>query len=707
MLKLRRILQTLTATALLLAATAATAAPVDISADEISRSGDGVIVAKGNVIIKRESETLRADEVLYRTEQKILEARGHVVIESPQATIEAEDAIMQINSKTGHMNKATIILPDGARLVAERVKRIDDQRFEAEELTYSACPIDEESWSIAAAKAELDQQEGSLTVQHSRFQLWDIPVLYTPWWQQPLRRKSGLLMPGIASGKRRGTEVAVPLYFAPYDSFDATITPHWMSARGFMGETELRHISGFGHELIHAAGIRDSVTQRLRGQVKGEILWNLPANLTLAASGNHVSDSDYLADYSADADISSSYLSSMASLSQSGSYGDLSGEWSLLEVHQQNILLQSNARTLQIDPRLESHVQWSLHPNLIANFDQQTTRFERKIGTYGWRMDLNPYIEIPWELGNGGISALLHAGSHHTRYWLSQDTAAAQNIRRALTDKMPTRTTADISLEVRSDFEHIDSGRKWRHVISPIVRFDHIDAPDQSLLPVFDSTFGRLTWNNLMAGNRFTGYDRIERTNRFSAVLETILQHKSDPDEAAIDLLTLRAGLAYDLTLTSIDPVRQATPTKPFSNILGEVILKPLTNISLSGSGQYNSAQNYWATYNGAASYTGDAGNRLSIAYQYTNAKYSVAAQTFRLNGKYRLLDRWNIQGRWDYDALQKITQNALVGIQYQHPCWSLGVEGYRTNRRTGTTNAANTGFRILLEFKGLGSVGS
>jgi len=680
------------------AASPALAAQIDIEADEITRSADGVVIATGNVVIKRTTDTLRADKVVYRTEQKVLEARGHVVIESPQATIHAEQAVMNTDSQTGNIQKAVITLPGGERLQAERLKRIDDQRFEAEGVIYSACPVDEESWRIRASSALLDQQEASLTMTDGRFELWEIPILYTPWWQQPLKRKSGLLMPQVNSGNRRGTELAIPLYFAPAENWDTTITPRWMSARGIMGEAELRHISALGTERFYAAGINDSLTQKTRGRLQSDILWQLPANLNFAVKADHVSDQDYLADYTSGSDISTRYLQSVATLSQAALYGDLEVGWSLSAQHQQDLLLASNASTLQILPRLESRASWFAHPNVIFNIEQQTTRFDRTTGVAGWRMDLHPYVEVPWELAGGGISAKLQAGTHHTRYWLKQTNLA---------ETAPVRTTAEFSLEVRSDFESINKQGSWRHAISPILRYDFIEAPDQSALPNFDSAFGLLAWNNLLSGNRFSGYDRIEKTNRVSLMLENRFQHKSGVDALARDLLIVRAGVSYDLQRQTVDAALKPAATRPFSNLLGAIIFQPATGIYLSSSGQYDPGNKYWATISSALRLNDSSGNNLSIGYQLTDARYTTESQLMNISTNLNLPGRWRANGNWQYDYLLKFTQQTTLGLKYQHPCWTAGTEVYRINRRTGTAKASNLGFRILLEFKGLGSVGS
>ena len=688
------------ASALLLIAPLAGAAPVDINADHISRTADGVVRASGHVIITREFDTLSADKVSYRSKEHVLQASGHVVIISRKAKIEADKATMHTASKAGHMDNAVITLPDGSRLKASHLKRIDAQTYEADELSYSACPVDDESWRIRARHGLLDQHSGSLTTTGSRFELAGIPVLYVPWWQQATRRKSGFLMPGFGIGKRRGTEVALPYYWAPSTSWDATLTPHWMSARGIMGELELRHRSVTGNEFIQMAGIRDSITHSNRNRLKAKIDRQLPASLYFNASVDHVSDHDYIADYATSTDLSTPYLRSSATLSQSGSYASFSGNWSLQAQHQQNTLLNSNASTLQILPRLQSQLQWTLPGNALLHLDQQSTRFDRRLGIDGWRMDLHPYIELPWELAGGGITATLSAGTHHTRYWLQNNPPAT------LANSIPSRSTAELSMELRSDFESINQQRTLRHVISPVVRYDFIHAPDQTGLPNFDSGFSQLTFSNLLAGNRFTGYDRIERINRFSLMLESKLQLKTENTDIARDVLIARIGTAIDMLRQRIDRTLQQRPTQALSNLLGEISWSPATGISLSGAGQYNSAANYWATISSALNLT-STDKQLHLGYIFTDKRYATPAKLINISGTYQLQQRWHASASWQYDILQKLSQQASVGLQYQHACWTIGLEAYRSNRRSGTTTSSNLGFTLLLEFKGLGSVGS
>ncbi|MDX8408040.1 MAG: LPS assembly protein LptD, partial [Mariprofundaceae bacterium] len=619
---------------------------------------------------------------------------GNVEMQSSEGRIVAESAEVNSDTHAGNIEQATVYLPDGERLQAAKVTRINDSLFEAHDARFSSCPAGDEAWALQAESVRLDQREGELSARGASFEVGGVPVLYSPWWLQTLKRKSGLLTPKVGTGKRRGTELGIPWYFAPADNWDATLTPTWMSARGVMGEAEVRHVSRLGHERINVAGINDAVTGSTRSRLQSDIAWHLPKGIELAIRADHVSDHLYLADYAAGSDASTRYLQSTATLSQAYISDSFNSDWMLTGQHQQDMTLASNATTLQILPRLESRMQWQALEHAYLHMDQQTTRFARATGQDGWRMDLHPYVEVPWQLAGGGLSASLQVGSHFTRYWLQ---AGALNASRQ-------RTTGEASFELRSDFERISADTTWRHQISPVLRYDYISASDQTNMANFDSTFGRLTWSNLLTGNRFTGRDRIEKINRISLMLETRLQHKDGL--AARELLLFRAGAAYDMLRQSVDPALQAAATRPFSNLLAELTLTPMQGLRLFASGQYNPADRYWSTLTSSLDIAAGRVN-FHAGYQLTDARYALESQLLDLSATLRLGQRWQASGRWQYDNLLKLTQQTTLGLKYSHPCWSLGVEGYRLNRPNGTAQSSDFGARILLEFKGLGSVGS
>lgn len=683
---------------LLLAAVDATAKGIDVAADTITRDASGAIVAEGDVIISREGENLKADKVIYDAENKTLNAVGSVRVESKRTTITAEEASMQTENRSGSLKQATATFPEGQRLEANEIRRVDENHFQADDVRFSSCPPEDQSWSIHTEKAKLDLEEGWLSGRHTRFEVAGMPILYTPYWSHSLRRRSGFLMPEFGTSQHRGTEWALPYYLAPAESWDATITPRWMTRRGFMGNIEYRHVSRTGNELYRVEGIKDKVLTKQRNRVQAEVHHRLP-HLRFDLSGDYLSDLDYLADLPGNTEAATTpYLQSQASLSGTETYGD----WMLMARHQQNLRsTRNNAETLQIAPQFESRLRIPvLNHHAYLLLDQQSTRFIRKTGYDGWRVDLGPAIEIPWKMAGGGINSTLNIGTRHTRYWLRNFTGASAQQRNGVIGSLDTRAT----------FERISSDDHWRHAIVPIIRLDVSNMPTQSGLPNFDSDFNRLTINNLMAGSRFMGRDRVERMQRISMLIESTLQHRNGSDHnsgPARTVSALRVGASYDMKRESVDPLLLPASNRPFSNLLGELMISPRRAITFTTGGQYDSVAKYWASaYANLAAQSEDEHHMLRISWQKTDARYAQASQMISLYASTRVAARWDIFGRWQYDRLLKLTQQAAAGFNYTHPCWNLQLETYRSNL-AGSDRRSDYGFRFLLGFKGLGSVGS
>jgi len=667
---------------------------INMAADTLSRSANGDIVATGDVEIKRQDETIKADKVHYNKESKQLTATGHVDIISPKAHIQAASATLQTQSKIGELHQANITLPDGQRLQAVHVRRTNKSTFQADNISFSSCPPDAEAWRLQAGYAELDQAAGILTARDVTFKIGDVPVFYLPYSQQPLRRMSGFLVPDFGSSTIRGSEYTLPYYIAPAANWDATLTPRWMTARGFMGEIELRHAGKIDHEKIQWSGLKDKQTNRYRQQVQSQTHLQLGQQAYFYTHINHLSDHQYLADFSLDnTSTSTRFLSSNVGLAWQGSDSDIR----LSAQHQQNLTQINDDNTLQILPRLESH--YALDMGLAKlHIDQQTTRFDRRVGQDGLRLAAHPWLEIPMQFQQGAIHTTLQAGAHHLRY------SKLNNIITSPTQQ--NRTAYDGSFEARMDFERINPSRTWRHSISPILRYDIATAPNQTNLINFDSGFSRLTLNNLMQGNRFTGYDRFERMQRISFMLENNIQYKSDISHAiARNIITSRVGVAYDLLRQQVDTNIQTISSRPYSNIVGDISISPVQGMRIQAAGQYNPVDNFWPTTQASLMLKHQNGHHLNLRWQSIDARYATPTNTISGNTALQLAPRWKIFANALYDAKLKLTQQARAGIHYHHACWDFKVEGFR-NLNNGSSTSTNYGYRFLLGFKGLGSIG-
>lgn len=636
---------------------------------------------------------LTADEVRYDPARHRLRARGHVRIRSREGELEASAMELDSETRLGVMRNVVIHLPEGGYIRADRARRLAPHVIEAEHVRFSMCPLDDQAWHLQARHLRLDDERGIVETEHASFHWLGITPLYAPWWRQAYKRQSGLLMPDIGNSQRRGTEISLPYYIAPAPDWDLTLTPRWMSARGLMGEMEGRHVSRLGHARIQLEGIHDTQVARTRARIRANIDRQLPANLRLHVDADHVSDHEYLADFSRIAS-SKPYLASQASISQAFALGD----WTLSASHQQDLTKTSNATVAQILPRLESRLQIPLVSALSLHLDQQTTRFQRRVQVEGWRVDLDPYLEWPWEAWNGGVYGQLRAGYRSTLYRLRRRDAPLPASQRRLIHQNPYA-----NLEMHATFERLFGDGQWRHAVTPVLRYDWSDAPMQTNDPNFDSAFGRLSWSNLLSRNRFSGRDRIEKANRITVMLENTVQHKLALTSR--EVFRLGVGASYNLSRQRIDTRLQPTAIRPVSNLLGRFSWSPWQGLSLDGDAQYDPYDRYLATANIAAAWR-NANQELYLGYRTTDARYAQRARMWTARATFTINPRWQVHGDWQYDQLLRLTQRASGGIRYRHACWNLDAEVFRYNRQSAS-GKSDFGFHILLGFKGLGSVGS
>jgi lipopolysaccharide assembly outer membrane protein LptD (OstA) len=234
----------------------------DISADSISyERGRDVYTARGNVRIVQPGRSLRADWVAFSNTTRRGIATGHVVIEDQGQKLEADVIHFQLDDLRGLLlggrleGKDTPFLATGAE-----VRKLGDQEYEFEDGSFTTCRCPDggtEPWKIRSQEAELEIG-GYGTARNTVLDVLGVPVFWLPWMRYPLLtdRATGLLFPTFNSSNRTGLDVGIPFFWAALPSLNVTLTPHWLTDRGFKPELELEYV--FGEKSwgeLYASGI--------------------------------------------------------------------------------------------------------------------------------------------------------------------------------------------------------------------------------------------------------------------------------------------------------------------------------------------------------------------------------------------------------------------------------------------------------------------
>jgi LPS-assembly protein len=260
--------QILNDTGLPKAAPAKPAAPVNtdglkpgelyMEADQLVRDDkNGVTTAEGNVEIRYEDRTLRADRLVYKEApplaegqtrsrdrdapaQGVIRAFGHVQVIHDDGNVEYANQMtlddkMQAavamgfaaRMKDKHTNQNVLIAGDTA------VRRSEDIQ-ELNKAIYTPCPIcvgdqpKEPTWSITADRVVQDSVHHLIYYRHARVRILGLPIMYFPvfWHADPSAdRQSGLLTPKIGASSRRGFSYEQPYLWVISPSADLQISP--------------------------------------------------------------------------------------------------------------------------------------------------------------------------------------------------------------------------------------------------------------------------------------------------------------------------------------------------------------------------------------------------------------------------------------------------------------------------------------------------
>ncbi|HUK40946.1 MAG TPA: LptA/OstA family protein, partial [Candidatus Acidoferrales bacterium] len=155
---------------------------IDVTADKLSaESGGNKIEATGNVEIKREQTTLKADEVRVDRQTQDVEAKGKVSMDDPEWKIKSADALqMNLEKETGEIQNGDLFIEQGqVSFMGRRLQKFDGQAYHVDDGFFTTCLCDSGRvpWRVLAEQIDLNQ-EGTSVVRNAYFYVFDVPVMY-------------------------------------------------------------------------------------------------------------------------------------------------------------------------------------------------------------------------------------------------------------------------------------------------------------------------------------------------------------------------------------------------------------------------------------------------------------------------------------------------------------------------------------------------
>ena len=678
--------------------------PVYIEADqaEITQPRSGIY--KGNVDVKQGNRRLQSAEVEVQqlgsgdNVQRYAFARGGFDYRDNQINLLGDDAKIHLNTKDTDVRNANYQLVDRqGRGSAESVELRDDYRV-MKNATFTSCLQDDHSWSIYADEMRQHVKEEYAEMWHARFKVQGVPVFYTPYLQLPIgdRRRSGLLIPTLGHGSRDGYFYAQPVYWNIAPNLDATLTPKYMSRRGWQLNSEFRYLTTLGEGQVAGEYLGDDRLKDYDSENRKRHLfywkhnaafardWRLDLNYT------KVSDKRYFNDFD------SAYGSS------TDGYADQTGR---IAYYQPNYNIAMFVKQFQIFdevvigpyralPQIDfNYYQNGLFGNKVDfKLFSQAVRFDNDSAQMptAWRFHGEPSVNttLSNRYGSMNLEAKLYATQYQQKKGRSDK---AEDVESSVNRILP-QLKIDLQSVLASNQTFISG---YTQTLEPRAQYLFRPYKDQSNIGSklnsqylgfgYDSSLLQQDYFSLFNSRRYSGLDRIASANQV-----TLGGTSRFFDENKEERFNVAVGQTYYLEPSRIDENRDNRTEGSSSSWAIEANWKINDLMRWRGGYQYDPQLGQVSLANTGIEYNPTKNNMVQLNYRYASKEYinqNLTAEANRYNQDikqlgvqvgWELSDHWAIAGRYYQDLALKNPVEQYLGVQYNTCCWSVGVGARR-----------------------------
>ncbi|MBI5286810.1 MAG: LPS-assembly protein LptD, partial [Deltaproteobacteria bacterium] len=657
--------------------------PVEIYADTLSYEKEtDTYYAEGNVVVIQGRSQIKATRMTLDMGKGIAIAIGDVEATDEGGNIlKGERLEVDINNRTGVVNDGRLFFKEPNLYVSgEEIRKTAEESYEVKKGVFTNCDCKAgrtPAWSFSAKEAQITFGE-YLHAWSTFFRIKDIPVLYSPYIVYPVKRErqTGFLFPDFGYSELRGFKMDNVFFWAISDSTDATFYLDIETNRGLGKGLEYRYIWSrksegevffyqFQEDDINRVREFRSGSQNLsRPATASDDRWlfkfkhreDLPWGISLKADIKRVSDDEYFIDFGKNLEERSlESLESNVSISKGWEWFNLVAQFRYFD----NLLSANDETTLQRLPEVSltgtNRRLWKTP--FYLSLESSFVNFERELGVEGRRLDLHPRVSLPLN-PEGYFELTPSIGYRETLYWVDEHPDG----------RFQTRGLYDINTELVTTFvrvfnldgegvpfsQKVQGVDKIKHTIRPRVSYTYIPYEGQENLPSFD------------------GIDRIAKTNSITYSLNSTLTGRlRDGDKYSYhDYLYMDISQSFDIHEVRKD----LPPRRPFSDVTGEVILKPFQWMKATARGQYDINDHWFENYNTSLDLEDKRGDSLTLNHRYTrrSTRYLDTSARFKVTDTIDLTYRNRYSYRDETGVEVGKTIETVYGLDYHHQCWGM-----------------------------------
>ncbi len=644
---------------------------IDIKADDVELIGAQTAKFSGDVNINTMQMRLSATAAFIDKESGILNAKGPIEFQNNTSLISS-------SGLSANLSDYQITLDDAAYQLTKQLGRgganklsVNQTKLTLQGASFTACPENNEIWSIHAEDIVLSQEEGWAETYNTVFKILDVPVFYLPYFTLPIddQRKSGFIAPNLGPSSRYGFEIATPYYWNISPNTDATITPRLLTNIGFQLQTEFRYLTEKHHGLVALEFLdkdksEPDLNERylFHWQQKSQLNDNWRGSIDIT----NISDDNYLTDLDSDyANKTDTQLYRTGLLSHFGHRWQTDIKIQNFEVlgdHSPSYSALPQISFNQFAPFYWQNIEFTINGEL-SHFKNN----ELKI-TDASRFHIEPKAQFIYE--DFAWSFLSELSLLHTQYKQSGDFSGSE-IEKSVSRTMPKiRLHGQLNLERETQWLIKDGIQ----TLEPQLQYLYVPKKDQTNIGLYDTTKLQDDFFGLFRDRRFSGVDRIASANQFTLGVTTRLFSQNNEE-----LFNLSVGQIFYLS-DSAKPTEQDLTSNTNYNALfaGEAMLHWHRRWYLGAGIQYDTDGQDLIQSHMTLDYKGDDNQLVQLNHRYTNNVSNNKIEQVGLFASVPINQNWQFIGSYQRDLETGRSVEILSGLQYESCCWAVQITGHR-----------------------------
>ena len=570
-----------------------------------------------------------------------------------------------------------------------------DKIIEISEGVVSGCDQNDPLWKMEFSSSDYNSDTKWINLYHTRLYIYDIPVIYTPYFGYSLdtKRRSGLLMPKVGLSDSEGIYYEQPLYIAEYDSWDLELKPQIRTKRGsglyttfrfvdseissgefsmgyfkekdsYFEENDLANDSHFGFNFNY--GNKDVLNEWLGVDLEGQS--------GLYIDINKMNDVDYI-NLSSNDTVSTSTATQV--LSRINLFYNMEQHYlATYFKYYEDLTEESNDDTLQQLPTYHYHYYLDsfLDDHLFYDADVKSVNYERVINKTVLQTDISIPITLQTDMFDEFLNVSYQANLYgqHSKFAGEEETPVAGI---EYNDGYFARNyhTLSASTQLTRAFESAT------HVIS------------------FSSSY-TLGGGELRDGF-YEDHDETCSDSDNADNDECEFYNITDIDEAVqLDF----AQYLYNTSGKQIfyhrlaQRITYGTDANRYGELENELDYEIMDGISFYNNTFYNFDESAFSKIFNKVSFSGY-GVTLGLSHLFKDSFEDATEDTPRYTSymtstaRYTYDKHYSYHGRYDYDLESEVVKSAEIGFMYKKRCWDFGIRYVENKRPVLTTSGESS----------------